>query len=199
MPGVVQHTQESLRKEVRGVVRPRCARGDAVRRSGAEGRARHPGRRPRRRGAGRAAQPARRGRRCARADGRRLPRRVHGSRTLRDRECGGRCRQRCNARPLREHRDRASRCRRRRDRAERHDGRTGRRDPRRARRDRSREHGDPRVRGQVRVRALRTVPRRGGVRAASSAIGAATRWIPPTRGRRSSRWRSTSPKAPTWS
>ncbi len=54
----------------------------------------------------------------------------------------------------------------RRDRAVRHDGRPGRRDSRRARRRRTHRRGDPCVRGQVRVRAVRTVPRRGGVRAA---------------------------------
>ena len=51
-------------------------------------------------------------------------------------------------------------------RAQRDDGRPGRRDPRRARRGWVRTRGDPRLRGEVRLRALRPVPRRGRVRAA---------------------------------
>ena len=46
------------------------------------------------------------------------------------------------------------------------DGRPGRRDPRRARRGRPLRRRDPRLRGEVRVGALRPVPRRGRVRAA---------------------------------
>ena len=57
----------------------------------------------------------------------------------------------------------AGRARRR---AERHDGRSGRRDPRRARRRRSQRRRDPRVRREVRLGVLRAVPRRGRVRAA---------------------------------
>ena len=65
-------------------------------------------RRARRRRAGRAAQPARRGRRRARADGRRLPRRVHRPRPLRHPHRRRRGRQRRDARALRD----ASRSRR---------------------------------------------------------------------------------------
>ena len=57
---------------------------------------------------------------------------------------------------------------------------------------------DPRLRGEVRVGALRAVPRRGGVRAAVRRPPRATRWTRPTAAKRSTRSRSTSPKAPTW-
>ena len=83
MPGVVQHTLESLRKEVRALadlgVPAVILFGDP----GVEGRRRLRRRRPRRHRAGGAADPARRGRRRSRAHGRRLPRRVHRPRPLR--------------------------------------------------------------------------------------------------------------------
>ena len=53
------------------------------------------------------------------------------------------------------------------------------------------------VRGQVRVRVLRPVPRGGRARPRRSATGAATRWIPPTSARRCASSSSTSPRAPT--
>ena len=55
---------------------------------------------------------------------------------------------------------RPGRRRRRHHRAERDDGRPGRGHPRRPRRRRPRADGDPRLRRQVRLRALRPVPRR---------------------------------------
>ena len=58
-------------------------------------------------------------------------------------------------------------------RAERHDGRPRRRDPRGAAR-----HADRRLRGEVRLRVLRPVPRGRRARRRRSATGAATRWIP---------------------
>ena len=63
-------------------------------------------------------------------------------------------------------RDRPGRRRRRRDRAVGDDGRAGRRHPRRARQCRVLVGRDPRVRREVRLGALRAVPRRGRVRAA---------------------------------
>ena len=63
------------------------------------------------------------------------------------------------------------------------DGRV-RRDPRRARRERLPERPDPRLRGQVRERLLRPVPRGGRVDARRSATGAPTRWTRRTSARR---------------
>ena len=83
MPGVVQHTRDSLREGGRRGGRGRGRRGDAVRRPRDQGRhrlrrarpRRHPQRRDRRRG--------RRGRRRADGDERPVPRRVHRPRPLR--------------------------------------------------------------------------------------------------------------------
>ena len=61
-----------------------------------------------------------------------------------------------------------------------------------------RRHRDPRLRGEVRVGALRTVPRRGRVRAAVRRPARLPDGSAPTRARRSTRPRSTSPRAPTW-
>ena len=83
MPGVVQHTQESLRKEVRALADLGVPAVILFGVPDHQGRPRLGRRRPRRRRAGRAAQPARRGRRLARAHDRRLPRRVHRPRPLR--------------------------------------------------------------------------------------------------------------------
>ena len=74
-------------------------------------------------------------------------------------------RQRRDARALRADGDRAGRRGGRSRRAVRDDGRPGRRDQVRARRRRPRRDGDHGVRREVRVRALRTVPRGGRVRA----------------------------------
>ena len=87
----------------------------------------------------------------------------------------------------------------RRHRPQRHDGRAGGGRPGRAGTGRLRRHGHPGLRGQVRLRALRTVPRRGrgghrrrrgpeGVPAGPRATG----------GRHWPRWRWTSPRGPTW-
>ena len=66
-----------------------------------------------------------------------------------------------------------------------------------ARRARVRASGDHVVRGEVLLRVLRSVPRRGGFRTDSSATGARTRWIRRTSRRRCARWSSTSRKART--
>ena len=92
---------------------------------------------------------------------------------------------------------RAGGCRRRPARHLRDDGRPGRRGPRGAGRRRPRRHRGVRLRGQVRVRVLRTVPRGGGLRA-RRATGAPTSRIRRTVGRRPARWPWTSPRAPTW-
>ena len=93
----------------------------------------------------------------------------------------------------------AGRGRLRHPRAVRHDGRPHRRHPRGPRSGRPSQHADHGLRRQVRARLLRAVPRRGrlGDRR-SRATSAPTRWIPPTPTRRCARWRSTSPRAPTW-
>ena len=168
MPGVVQHTQESLRKEVRALADLGVPGGDPLRRAGARRTPRGSGgRRTRRRRPGRAAQPARRGGRRARADGRRLPRRVHRPRALR----------RCSRADGHVDNDAT---------LERYasiavaqadagadvvapsgmmDGQVG-GDPRTRSTPPATRHRDPRLRGEVRVGALRPVPRRGRVRAA---------------------------------
>ena len=62
-----------------------------------------------------------------------------------------------------------------------------------------RQRADHGVRGQVRLGVLRPVPRCGRlVDDARSATSAPTRWTRPTPTRRCARWRSTSPRAPTW-
>ena len=85
-------------------------------------------------------------------------------------------------------------------RPQRDDGRPGRRHPRRARRRRPPGHGDPRVRGEVRLRLLRPLPRGRRVVAARATARPTSR-TPPTSARRCTRSRSTSPRAPTssWS
>ena len=85
---------------------------------------------------------------------RRLPMRIHGARALR-RDPGRRGRERRDDRAARADCHQPRRGRRRRRRAQRHDGRTRRRDPRAPAGD-----ADRRVRGEVRVRLLRPVPRR---------------------------------------
>ena len=106
-------------------------------------------------------------------------------------------RQRRDARALPADRDRAGRRRGADGRTQRHDGRPGRRDPRRARPRRVRTRGDHGVRGEVRLRVLRAVPRGGRVRAAVRRPHAATRWTRRTPTRRSARSRPTSSRAPT--
>ena len=198
MPGVVQHTQESLRKEVRaladlgvpavilfGVPATKDARGSGA--DDPDG----------------VVQVALRNLRdevgrLARADGRRLPRRVHRPRPLRPAHRRRRGRQRLDPRALRVDRDRAGRRGGRRDRAVGDDGRAGRRDPRRARRVRPprRPPSSPTRRSTRRRCTARSATPPSARR--SSATGAATRWTRPTRARRSTRPRSTSPRAPTW-
>ena len=200
MPGVVQHTQESLRKEVRaladlgvpgvilfGVPATKDARG--LRR-----------RRTRRRGAGRAPEPPDEVGDDLVRHGRRLPRRVHRPRALRP----------ARRRPARSTTTRRSSATRRIAVAQADagvdvvapsgmmDGQVG---AIRAALDaaRPRRHRDPRLLGEVRVGALRPVPRRGRVRAAVRRPARLPDAGRPTRARRSTRPRSTSPRAPTWS
>ena len=92
-------------------------------------------------------------------DRRSLPRRVHGSRPLRRAERTRRGRQRSDGGAL--HADRAGPGRGRRPHGgtERDDGRPGRGDPRGARRCRPRRRGDHGLRGEVRLRVVRAVPR----------------------------------------
>ena len=166
MPGVVQHTQESLRKEVRALADLGVP---AVMLFGIPERTRtRAARRPTRPTVSCRSRCARlrRSRRRPGADGRRLPRRVHRPRSLRPAHARRRGRQRRDPRALRDDRGRAGRRRRRRDRAVGDDGRSGRRDPRALD---GTGHSDVAIlaySGEVRVGALRTVPRRGRMRAA---------------------------------
>ena len=166
MPGVVQHTRDSLRKAAAeavdagvgglilfGIPAVKDARGSA-----ADDPAGH---RPA--GAGR---PGRRGRRRHRADGRPVPGRVHRPRPLRPADPVRRGRQRRDAGAVRVDRGGPGRGGRARGRAERHDGRPGRRDQGRAGRGRLRRRRDLRLLGEVRLGLLRAVPRGGRVRAA---------------------------------
>ena len=133
----------------------------------------------------------------ARGDGRPLPGRVHRPRPLRRADRRRRRRQRRDPGAVPAHRDRAGGGGSPPGRAERHDGRSGGRDPRRAGRRRAHGRRDHGVRGEVRERVLRAVPRSRRVRAAASAIAPATRWTPPTPTKRSARSAPTSTKAPT--
>ena len=86
-----------------------------------------------------------------------------------------------------------------RHRPQRHDGRHGRRPARRAGRRRLRRRLDPLLRGEVRQRLLRPLPRRRRLRAGVRRPPHATRWTPPAAStRRCSRRGSTSSRAPTW-
>ena len=96
---------------------------------------------------------------------RRLPVRVHRPRPLRDRDRRG-DRERSDGRSAGARRGVARGGGRGHRRAVRHDGRPRRRHPAGARRARVRAHGDHGVRGEVLLRVLRAVPRRGGVGAA---------------------------------
>ena len=125
MPGVVQHTRDSLRKAAGDAVEAGRRRPDRVRHPCGQGR---PGQRGRRPGRHLPARPGRHpggGGRRPRADGRPVPVRVHRSRPLRHRHARRRGGQRRHARPLRVHRRRPGPGRRARHRAERHDGRPG--------------------------------------------------------------------------
>ena len=145
-------------------------------------RARHPGRAAVRaaRGQGRRGfrRVGRRGRHPARHPGdqvrlsgpfghhRPLSVRVHVARPLRRAARRRRRRQRPDARSAGPYGGGPGRGRRGRRRAERHDGRARRRAPRRARRPRPVRDADHRLQRQVRLRLLRPVPRRRGLRAA---------------------------------
>ena len=200
MPGVVQHTQESLRKEVRGARRPRRPGRDPLRHPCGEGRDRLAGRR---------IPTASCRSRCATSATRSATTLVLMADDCLDEytdhgHCGiltdaGRRRQRRHARALREHRGRAGRRGRRRHRAVRDDGRPGRRDPRRARRAGSRRHrrSSPTRRStRPRSTARSATPpsaRRSSATARGYQMDAAER----PRGARP-RSRSTSTRAPTW-
>ena len=166
MPGVVQHTRDSLRKAAAeavdagvggvilfGIPAVKDARGSRRRRPG------------RHRPAG-AARPGRRGRPRHRPDGRPVPGRVHRPRPLRAADRGRRGGQRRDPGAVRLDRGRPGRGGRPCRGAERHDGRPGRRDPVGAGRGRLQRGGDLRLLGQVRLGVLRAVPRRRRVRAA---------------------------------
>ena len=178
--------------------RRRGRRADAVRRSPRRGQGRvrvdrpGSGRHPQR-GAARSDQGPRR---CHRADGRHLPRRVHRPRPLR---CAGRARpgrQRRHQRAVRETGCRTGRVGCPRGRAQRHDGRPGGGHPRRAGRRRPHRRRHPGLRRQVRVGVLRSVPRGRRVEPVRG-TGAPTSRTPATRARRCARSNSTSPRAPT--
>ena len=161
MPGVVQHTRDSLRKAAVEAVAGRRRRADALRRA----------RRARTRSAPAPTDPdgilnvaiaRRRSPRSAThwwCMSRPVPRRVHRPRPLRRARRRRQRRQRRDPGALRRDGGRAGGGRRARARPVRHDGRPGRRRPRRARRRRLRSTRDPRLRREVRLRVLRPVPR----------------------------------------
>ncbi len=82
-------------------------------------------------------------------------------------------------------------------RPQRHDGRPGGRHPRRARRGRPRRRLDPGLRGQVRLGVLRPVPRSGVVQPGGGP-GARINRTRATSARPCTRSNSTSTRAPTW-
>ena len=59
-------------------------------------------------------------------------------------------------------------------------------------------HGDPRLQREVRLRALRALPRRRRMRTAAGRPALATRWTRPTSARQCARRCSTSRRVPTW-
>ena len=181
MPGVVQHTRESLRKAAAEAADARARRGDALRRPRAQGR-----HRLRRRSTPTASSTSRSPTWSPRSATRS---RVmsdlcldeftdHGHCGVLDRRRPGR--QRRDPRGVRRDGARAGRRRRRRGRAERDDGRPGRRDPGRARRRRAHRRRDPGLLGEVRLGVLRPVPR-GRRLLARRATGGPTSRTPPTR------------------
>ena len=161
LPGVVQHTRESLRKEVAELADLGVP---AVILFGV----------PARKDADRAARPGTptascrsRCATCADEVGDRLV--LMADCCLDEYTDHGHCgvltparrrRQRRHHRAVRPRRGGPGRCRRPRRRPERDDGRPGRRHPRRPRRQRPPRHRHPRLLGQVRVRPVRPVPRR---------------------------------------
>ena len=178
--------------------RARHSGSDPLRGAGDEGRDRDRGVQP---GRDRAARPARAARRRggpARPDGRPLPRRVHRPRPLRRARTRRRGPQRSDDRAVRADRAGPGGGGSRRRRPERHDGRPGGGHPRRARRRRLRPGRHPRLRRQVRLRALRPLPRccrrddRRRWRPAGLSAGSRA-----TVARRCSRSRRTWPRAPT--
>ena len=197
MPGQSQHTLESLRKEAVEIAERGRASVHPLRRPGAEGPGGLRGLEPRRdRSAGDRGAPSRVRRRRGR-DRRPLPRRVHRPRALRRAERARRGRERRDRRALPADRDRAGEGGRPPRRAERDDGRAGGRDPRRPRRRRTSGHRDPRVRGEVRLRALRAVPRSRRGRAALRRPHRLPAGSRRTSTRRSARSGPTSTRAPT--
>ena len=197
MPGVVQHTRDSLRKAAHEAVE--AGVGGLIlfgipSTKDADGLA---GRRRRRRRAGGPARPGRRPRRLHRRDGRPVPVRVHRPRPLRAARRRRRGRQRPHPRPLRVGGGGAGAGRRPGHRPLGHAGRPGRGDPGRARRRRVHRRPGPRLRREVRLRLLRPVPRGRRVDARHRRPAGRTRWTRPTASRPCARSRSTSPRAPT--
>ena len=196
MPGVVQHTRDTLLKAVAeaadlglggvmlfGIPEHKDAVGSGAHRPG-----RHPQPRHHRRG--------RRGRRRAHGDERPVPRRVHRPRPLRGAHARRPGRQRPHPRGVRRDGAGPGRRRRRHGRPQRDDGRPGAGDPRRARRRRPHRRLDPGLLREVRLRLLRPVPR-GGRELAARATGVPTSRTPPTPSRASARRCSTSSRART--
>ncbi len=198
MPGVVQHSRESLRKAAAeaaaaglagvmlfGVPEHKDARGTqaldddgilnvALRDVAVRGRGRPAG------------------------HVRRLPGRVHRPRPLRRAHRRRHGRQRRDGGDLRRDGGRPRRGGSSRRRAQRDDGRPGGGDPVRAGRRGAAGHRDHGLRREVRFRLLRPVPGGGRLVPAGRSAHATSR-IRPTGGRRCEKCCSTSPRAPTWS
>ena len=199
LPGVVQHTRESLRKEVGELANLGVRAVILFGVPATKDRRRQPGLRPGRHRAAGARRPARRPRRRRGADGRPVRRRVHRPRPLRRARRRRQRRQRRHARRVRPGGGGPGRRRRPRRRPERDDGRPGRPHPRRPRRRRARRHGHPRLLGEVRQRAVRAVPRRGRRHGSSAgAIAGGTSRTGATGARRCARSSPTSTRVPTW-
>ena len=197
MPGVVQHTRDSLRKAAAEAVDGRGRRADPVRHPGGQRRPRVSGRRSGRHRPAGPRRPGRRGRRRRRADGRPVPGRVHRPRSLRDPDGVRRGRQRRDPGAVRVDRGRAGRGRRGHGRAERDDGRPGRRDPGRAgRAPRSPTSPSAPIRRNTRRPFTGRSARRRSARR-SSATGPPISRRPGTRARRCGKSCSTSTRAPT--
>ena len=196
MPGVVQHTRDSLKKAASEAVEAGLggvmlfglpAEKDAVG-SGAIDPTRHPQRRDQRR--------RRRGRRRAHGDVRPVPRRVHRPRPLRRARPRRLGRQRPHPGDLRPDGPGPCRGRGRPRRAQRDDGRPGRRDPPGAGRRAALRGRHPGLLGEVLLRLLRPLPRGRQLLAGGRPqdLPAGPGRTPP---RASARRCSTSPRAPT--
>ena len=196
MPGVVQHTRDSLKKAANEAVEAGLGGVMLFGLPDREGRHRLGRGRPARHPEPRDHRRRRRGGRAAHGDVRPVPRRVHRPRPLRGagpRRVG---RQRPHPGDLRPDGDRAGRGRRRPRRAQRDDGRPGGRDPPGAGRRGARRGRHPGLLREVRLGLLRPLPRGrellAGGRPADLPAGPA-----PTPPRVSARRCSTSRRAPT--